>query len=302
MTYKSALALISILLISCNAATPELENPPGAVVDSPFKVLIYSRTAGFRHSSIEAGIAAIQALGSENDFSVDSSEDPNDFTPENLAQYASIIWLNTTLDVLDTPAQRDAFENYITSGGGYVGVHAAADTLHEWPFYVDLVGASFLAHPVLNQPGTLRIEDTQHPSVSHLGESWSLPLEEFYSFESNPRGAVRVLMNIDESSYLQQPNTSCDPRKPSFPQGYSGTMGDHPMSWCHDKFAGRAWYTAIGHAAYLYNQTDYRQHLLNGILVASRRLAANCQINDAPDYALPYQAPELQGCENLILP
>jgi type 1 glutamine amidotransferase len=302
MNFRIALSLVTILLISCNTDEHANNSNSGAVEEGPFKVLIYSRTAGFRHTSIEPGILAIQQLAAANDFEADTSEDPSVFTSENLAQYASIIWLNTTLDVLDSQAQRDAFETYIKAGGGYVGIHSAADTHHEWPFYGELVGAWFLSHPVANQPGTLRIEDTEHPSVSHLGENWSLPIEEFYSFKSNPRGAVRVLMNIDESGYLQEPNTSCDPQNPTFPQGYSGVMGDHPLSWCHDKYSGRAWYTAIGHSEYLYTQTDYQQHLLSGILIASRHQEASCAVNAAPDYALPYQPPELEACENQILP
>lgn len=299
---KHLLTVLSVFaLCACEATNPDLQT--GNELDnSPFKALIYSRTAGFRHTSIEVGIAAIEQLGADNNFSVDATEDPTAFTPENLASYDLLIWLNTTLDVLDTPEQQAAFENFVKGGGGFVGIHSAADTHHDWPFYSELVAAQFLAHPVLNQPGTLRIEDPEHPSVAHLGNTWSIPIEEYYSFKSNPRGAVRVLMNIDESSYLLEPNTSCDPTGATFPQGFSGEMGDHPMSWCHDKFAGRAWYTALGHSEYLYQQEDFLKHVLQGILVAARRVPAQCGINPKPVGVPEYVEPVLEGCENQLLP
>lgn len=295
------LSLTLLLALAACRSDGGLEAGPPQLEEGPFKVLVYSRTAGFRHASIEVGIPVIQQLGADNDFEVDASEDPAVFTPENLAQYAVVIFLNTTLDVLDTPEQMAALEGFMASGGGYVGIHSAADTHHDWPFYGELVGAQFLAHPVLNQPGTLANEDPAHPSTAHLGESWSLLLEEFYSFKTNPRGDVRVLLRIEEDSYLQQPNTSCDPSGATFPQGFSGVMGDHPMAWCHDKFAGRAWYTALGHEPYLYLTDDFQAHILSGILIAARREAASCAVNDKPEGVPGYMPPVLEGCENQLL-
>lgn len=273
----------------------------GAVVDGPMKVLVYSRTTGFRHPSIEPGRLAVQQLGQENGFTVVATEDPTAFTAQNLAQFDVVMFLNTTADVLDG-VQEAAFEDWVQSGGGFVGVHSAADTEYDWDFYETLVGARFLAHPVANQPGTLRVEDPDHPGTAHLDDPWTLPLEEFYSFKTNPRGAVRVLLSIDESSYLQEPNTSCDPRGPTFPEGYSGVMGDHPISWCHDHYAGRAWYTALGHEIYLYSLPEYRAHLLGGILVAGRRVAASCAVNEKPAAVPDYVAPVLEPCSGQVLP
>ncbi len=64
---------------------------------------------------------------------------PTPFTTANLAQYEAVVFLNTTGDVLNA-TQQTAFESYIRAGGGYVGVHAAADTEYDWPFYGNLVG------------------------------------------------------------------------------------------------------------------------------------------------------------------
>lgn len=289
---KKALLLSALCLAAC---ADDGAVPAPAAEGGSFKVLVYSRTAGFRHASIEPGIAAIRELGAANGFTVDATEDPAAFTPQNLAQYDVLLWLNTTLTVLDTDAQRAALVDYMSAGGGYVGVHSAADTEHDWPYYGSLVGAQFRSHPV-QQVGDLAVEAADHPSVAHLPNPWTI-LDEFYSFKWNPRGQVRVLLSIDEGSYLQNPNTSCLPDSPTFPQGYNGAMGDHPMSWCHDRLGGRAWYTALGHEIYLYQEPDFRAHLLNGILTAARRVPADCSI-EAPAPVVPAD-PALYACPNV---
>lgn len=294
-----ATAAIIFLLVACGGSGGG-GGGQGPIDDGVDRVLVFSKTAGFRHASIPAGIAAIQSLGSTNDFQVETTEDAELFTAENLSRFDAVIWLNTTLDVLND-TQQQVFEAYIRAGGGYVGIHSAADTEHDWDFYGQLVAAQFLSHPVLNQPGTLILEDRIHPSTQHLDETWTIPVEEFYSFKSNPRGQVRVLHRIDESSYQTVPNTSCDPSDPTFPQGFSGVMGDHPMAWCHGNLGGRAWYTALGHEIYLYQDPDFLAHLLGGILSVIGRLPADCSVDDPAD--LPgYQPPVQEACENQVLP
>lgn len=306
--------LTSLLLTACpntspnngsnsEAATEDGSSPP-TVISGPFKMLVFSHTAGFRHASIETGKVMLQNLADANDFSIDLTEDPAQFNDANLAQYAAVFFLNTTLDVFNSE-QEAAFENFIRNGGAFVGVHSAADTEHGWPFYGELVGAYFLTHPVLNQPGSIIIEDHDHPSVSHVSDPWTIqPTEEFYSFKTNPRDEVRVITRIDESSYMQEPNTSCDPSgNPTFPEGgFSGIQGDHPMTWCHDKFAGRAWYTALGHEATLYFDPDYQQHVLNGILTATKRIEASCDVLPKPADAPEYLPPEPYHCINQVSP
>lgn len=253
------------------AAAPALAAPRRA----SFKVLVFSRTTGFRHLSIPDGIRAIGELGQEHGFAVDATEDPTWFTRDRLDQYAAVIFLSTTGTVLDTPGQRRAFERYISSGGGYVGIHSAADTEYDWPFYGELVGAYFLCHP-LQQLAFFDNDAPDHPATAHLDQRFPA-FDEFYSFASNPRPDVRVLLTIDEATYQPNPNTSNIPLgadgtyNPDWYPGEDGYMGDHPMSWTHDKFRGRAFYTALGHESYLYGQDWYRRHLLGGILTAARQ-------------------------------
>jgi type 1 glutamine amidotransferase len=297
---------MAVLLAACSNGSSDNGSPANSeaatVIDGPFKMLVFSYTAGFRHQSIEPGKIMLQTLADANNFSVDYTEDPSQFTAENLTQYAAVFFLNTTLDIFNSE-QEIAFEDFIHNGGGFVGVHSAADTEHDWPFYGELVGAYFLAHPIANQPGTLIVEDGDHPSANHVGESWVIqPTEEFYSFTDTPRDEVRVITRIDETSYRQTPNTSCDPSGPTFPNGYSGKQGDHPITWCHDKFAGRAWYTALGHEVTLYSDPDYQQHVLNGIFTVTHRVAASCAVLPKPADAPEYTPPEPYNCLNQLLP
>ena len=255
------------------AAAPGLRLDTAAAADSgrPHRVLVYSHTGGFRHASIPVGIATIQQLGSENGFAVETSEDPGVFTVRRLARLTAVVFLNTTAEVM-TPSGRDALRRFVLGGGGWVGIHSAADTEYDWPFYGRLLaGGRFLCHP-LEQPGVIVRESARHISTAHLPKRWQLPIEEFYSFKANPRRKAQVLLSIDESSYLQDPNTTYLPSQ-DYPDNYepvSGVMGDHPMCWQHRVGDGLAWYTALGHEVNMYLDPDYRQHILGGILTATR--------------------------------
>ena len=220
---------------------------PLAAQTQPPRVLVFSRTAGFRHSSIEPGIAAIRKLAQENGFAVDATEDANAFTEKNLRQYRAIVFLSTTGDVLDAK-QQDAMVRYIQAGGGWVGVHSATDTEYDWPWYGGLAGAYFNGHP--NDPnvrkGTFRVLDKTFPGTESLPDRWERE-DEFYNFKSIASD-LHVLVDIDETSY----------------QG--GTNGArHPMSWYHTYDGGRAFYTNMGHTDATFTEPPFLQHLMGGL-------------------------------------
>ena len=219
--------------------------------ESAFAVLLFSKTAGYRHDSIPAGIAAIKALGEQNRFHVDATEAATAFGDDNLARYRVVVFLNTTGHVLET-AQQGALERFIRSGGGFVGIHSATDTEYDWPWYRDLVGTYFKVHPAI-QPATLEVIDGVHISTRHLAAQWRRT-DEWYGFRDDPSPRVHVLMRIDEASYS------------------GGTMGaNHPMAWYHDYDGGRAWYTALGHTIESYSEMPFLRHLLGGITWAAAR-------------------------------
>jgi type 1 glutamine amidotransferase len=230
---------------------------PAQAADAPYDVLVFSKTAGFRHDSIPAGITAIQQLGAANNFTVTATEDANAFTTANLAQYEAVVFLSTTGDVLND-AQQTAFESYVRGGGGYVGVHAAADTEYAWPFYGQLVGAWFASHPAIQQVNS-RTEDRANPATAHLPQVWTRT-DELYNYQTNPRATAHVLATLDESSYS------------------GGTMGaDHPITWCKTIDSGRSFYTGFGHTQESYADANFRGELLGGIRYAAKRAQADCR-------------------------
>jgi type 1 glutamine amidotransferase len=245
----TVLGLVATGLIACSS-------DPEAKPRSQARVLVFSKTTGFRHDSIPAGIAAIRSLGRANGFSVSATEDAAAFTRKRLRRFGAVVFLNTTGDVL-APRQQAAFRSYIRHGGGWVGVHSAADTEYDWPFYGGLLGTHFQSHPAV-QPATIDVTDRSHPSTRRVPASW-MRTDEWYNFAADPRGRVHVLATLDESTYS------------------GGTMGaDHPIAWCQQYDGGRAWYSAMGHTDESFREPRLLAHLLAGIRYAAGQTAARC--------------------------
>jgi type 1 glutamine amidotransferase len=252
----SAASVLSLTLaFGCDAPGPPVvpfEGSASAWPDHspPFNVLLFSRTAGFRHESIPTAIAALTALQSAGDYRVEATEDPAQFSPGNLSRFQVVVFLLTTGDVLDD-AQQAAFADFIAAGGNYLGVHSAADTEHDWPFYGALVGAYFVSHPPV-QTASVALEERADPIVAQLPSPWQRA-DEWYNFDRDPRPDVTVLATVDESTYT------------------GGTMhADHPITWAHPTGGGgRAFYTAMGHT-----EDSYREPLFQRLLVGGLRWAA----------------------------
>jgi len=212
------------------------------------KILVFSKTAGYRHkSSIDAGKKYILELGLKNKFGVDTTEVADVFTAENLKQYAAVVFLCTTGNVL-TDDQQKAFEQYIRDGGGYVGIHSAADTEYDWAWFGELNGAYFKNHP-RPQEAIFNVVDNTHLSTAHLPKVWKRS-DELYNFKWIGTD-LKVLITIDESSYTG-----------------GGNGEDHPMAWYHEFDGGRGFYTALGHDNKSWEDPVYLQHVLGGIQYA----------------------------------
>ncbi|GMQ25003.1 hypothetical protein Aoki45_16850 [Algoriphagus sp. oki45] len=243
---RSLIVVIMLIGLGLVACSKKREGNP--------KVLIFSKTAGYYHESIPSGIAAIQKLGAENGFEVDTTKNAANINEENLAQYAAVIFLSTTADVLDHFQEAD-FERYIQSGGGFVGIHAAADTEYEWGWYGRLVGGYFADHPGINDPhpnvqqGKISKTGEKHPSVDFLPQSFERT-DEWYSYKNVNPNTKKILM-LDEASY----------------QG-GMDMGEHPIAWYHEFDGGRAWYTGGGHTHESFSEENFLKHLLAGIQYA----------------------------------
>lgn len=242
---------VLLLLLWATGAFPVSGDVQAQTGDSRFSVLVFSKTEGYRHASIAAGKRALLQLGEKHNFKVDTTESATAVTSSQLANYETVIFLNTTGDILDE-SQQQAFRQYIQAGHGFVGIHAAADTEYDWEWYGDLVGAYFEDHPEV-QTGTVHVSDPVHPATRSLPVEW-VRTDEWYTYGTNPRGSVHVLATLDEQSYD------------------GGSMGsDHPIAWVHEHDGGRAFYTGGGHTSENYADPQFRTHLLGGIEWAAGR-------------------------------
>lgn len=225
---------------------------PEQVASCHLKLLVFSKTGGFRHASIPDAIAALRKLAASQNVAVDFTEDASVFTTANLSRYNAVVFLLTTGEILNT-SQQAAFEQYIRQGGGYAGVHSATDTEYSWPWYGQLVGAFFdrvHGHSHIVQ-ATVDVIDHSHLSTSMLSATW-VRTDEWYNFASNPRDRVHVLLTVDEKTY------------------HGGVMGTfHPIAWYHSFDGGRSWYTAMGHTSESYQEPLFLAHLWGGILYAA---------------------------------
>jgi type 1 glutamine amidotransferase len=210
-------------------------------------LLVFSRTAAYRHDSIPAGIQALTKLASERGWQLSATEDASRFSDAGLADYNVVVFLSTTGDVLDD-AQQAAFERFIRSGKGFIGIHSATDTEYDWPWYGELVGAYFREHPSV-QAADVVVEDAQNPATAALPNPWRRS-DEWYAFQSNPRAKVHVLLSLDENSYTP---------------GVANMEGDHPIAWCHDYDGGRAFYTALGHTSESYADPRFMGQLAGAV-------------------------------------
>ncbi len=238
-----AAPFLSGMILSCKEDTSSAKG-------APFHVLIYTKTKAYHHECIELGSKALQSYFSKYDILTTATADSSVFSAERLKDFDAVMFFQTTGNVLDS-TQQLAFENYIKSGKGFIGVHAASDTEYEWPWYGKLVGAYFANHPDIQQHVIEKV-DTAHISCKHLPMRWKR-MDECYNFKSLPLH-VNVLLTADESTY----------------QG--GTHGDfHPMAWYQMYDGGRSFYTALGHTVESYQDTLFLEHVRQGVIWAAHK-------------------------------
>ena len=261
-TLSAAAALLVTACDACAQRSTESSRPAASAASTTAgactltrpragtRVLVYSRTKGFRHSSIPDGVAAVKALSAKHGFDVESTEDPTVFRDQSLGRFAAVVFMMTTGDVLDS-AQQAAFQRYIRGGRGFVGVHSASDTEYDWPWFGQLVGAYFKSHPKV-QEARLDVRDRTHLSTKCLPAAWTRS-DEWYDFRAAPPAEAKILITIDEKSYS------------------GGQMGDfHPMAWYREFDGGRTIYSEMGHTHESWKEQAYLDHLAGAILWAAR--------------------------------
>lgn len=237
----AALVLAGALATACRPA----DDQPAAPPDAP-RVLVYTFTAAYRHPSIPAALEALHAIEAEAGFDVVYTEEPAAFEPNMADRFDVVVFANTTGTVL-TDSGRHSLQEFIRSGGGFVGVHGASDTEHDWDWYAAMLGAEFTDHAPLPVDGTVVNEAPDFPATAHLPATLTYA-DEWYNFDRDPRPDSRVVLSLDET-------------------GIEGvTMGPgHPLAWARDFEGGRVFYTALGHTSEVWAQPWFRQHLRGAI-------------------------------------
>lgn len=217
--------------------------------DRKNRVLVFSKTASFRHESIAEGKKMFLELGIEHSLQIDTTEDAGFFHDTTLVRYDAVVFLNTTGDVLDS-AQQLAFERFIRSGKGFVGIHSASDTEYQWPWYGQLVGAYFKGHPQVQRALFKKTSDSA--LTDGLPQDWYRTDEE-YNFQQIPQN-VQVIYQLIENSYE------------------GGEHPDnHPIAWYHEYDGGRSFYTGMGHTKESYTDPFFQKHILLAIHYAIGR-------------------------------
>ena len=214
--------------------------------NNSYSVLVITETKGWIHDSIESGLKLIQNIGNKNNFNVYHSDNSSVITYKNLKEIKTIIFLNTTEEIL-TDVEQKVMESFIKSGKGFVGVHAAADTEYNWQWYGKLVGAYYRNHPEVMNGKILTIN---HKITNHLDSEWEIE-DEWYNFDY-VNYDINILLNLDEDSYI------------------GGEHPDyHPITWYHEYDGGRSFYTGLGHTKEVYEDERFIKLLEKGILYAS---------------------------------
>ncbi|MDI5977553.1 ThuA domain-containing protein [Amycolatopsis magusensis] len=237
---------------------------PGHEQDPEFRALLFTKTAGYRHDSIPAGVAMFEQLAADNHFEVDHTEDSAVFNDAALATYDVVIMFQTSGMVWQNDAERAAIQKYVEDGGGIAAIHNATDMgiENEFPWWDELVnaGTHMPSHSPGVLPGTAKVVDKQHPSTAGLPERWNRA-EEWYNFDKSIRGKAHVLVTADEQTYNP---------------GQDAMGADHPISWCRDVGTSRVWSTAMGHPIGSYSEPEFVKHLLGGVRTAAKVVPADC--------------------------
>jgi hypothetical protein len=224
-----------------------------------FKVLLFTKSTGWHHKSKPTAIAQMQSLAKEHNFTVVWQEDSSYFTDDKLAQFDVVVFMLTSGDVLNTE-QKAAFIRFIQSNKGFVGVHSASDTEHNWSWYQKLVGRTFTIHPPV-QTAKLQVLNHSFPGLAQISKyiQWT---DEWYDFGPENSPNLHYLLAVDENTYDTYSNWG---------RGKTGNgMGNfHPISWYQEYNGGRSFYTALGHTDDVYKNSFFKQHLYGGILWAA---------------------------------
>jgi type 1 glutamine amidotransferase len=217
-------------------------------------MLVYNRTLGFPHDSIPAGVAMLEQIAAENEITVTVTNTNELITPEGLASFEIVFFMNSTGDIFNNTEQQ-VFEDWMTSetGGAFAGTHSATDTERGWAFYSEVTGQYYDGHGSVEE-GIIQWEPDAlaHPTVAGLPNPWNRR-EEWYKFTSanwEGKEGFQILSRITNND-----------------------GGTRPVSYVREFSNFRSFYTSIGHESVAFQDADVKKHVTAGILWAVRREA-----------------------------
>lgn len=240
------------VLVGCGSSG-DSPSAPTPSLPAARRVVVVTHTTGFRHGSIPVAEQTLEALGrTSGAFSVQfcrtADEVRTQLSTAGLAAFDAVVFANTTghLGVPDLPA----FLDWIAAGHGFAGMHSAADTYHDAPAYLDMLGNEFLTHGAEAAVDAI-VESGSHPASAPLGARFAI-FDEIYKFTRQNRGAVTMLLSLD--------------RHPADGLPEEGQPADLPLAWAKSHGRGRVFYTALGHRDDVWRDARYQQHVLGGLL------------------------------------
>ena len=233
---------------ACCSTLGTLLTRPALAAGPAKRLLIVTVTKGFRHDSIPVAEQVLRDLGAQGggwtvDYARTDADLAQKMSADGLRAYDGVVFANTTGD-LPLP-DRQAFLDWLRAGHAFAGMHAAADTFHGFPGYLQMLGGEFKTHGP--QVGvTLLNADPGSPATAPLGSEFAVPTEEIYQFKNFEPDQVHLLLYLD-----RHPNDH--------------TPGLYPLAWCRQYGKGRVFYTALGHRQDVWTAPWYQQHLLGGL-------------------------------------
>lgn len=246
----SAILICCLLWVQSRAANPP--HPAAAP-----RVLVLTERGGLHEAFVAAALKWFSIFAQEHHLQLRVINHPREIENEDLAAYKLLIQLNYP-PYNWTPKTMQAFERYIDEGqGGWIGFHHATllgefDGYPMWSWFSGFMGGiRFKNYIAKKATANVHIEQTKHPVMKGLPRVFSIPDDEWYTFDKNPRTHVTVLANVDESSY--QPASDIK-------------MGDHPVIWSNEKKKAKNVYFLMGHGAGLLQTEAFTKMVANAVL------------------------------------
>lgn len=258
-------------LAKIDAALP---SEPAVAPAQPRKILVFTRCRGYVHASIPYGAYALAEMGKRTGaYEAVVSDDAAYFGKDQIGQFDGIMMLSTTMDLFENEPReqeyRKSFLEYVRSGKGLMGIHAATDCFYNWKDYGDMMGGYFDGHPWnSNSTVTVKIDDPAHPVVKpFMGRKFDIT-DEIYQFAPEPysREKLRVLLSLDIT-----PGSKTEMTR----DGIKRTDGDFAVAWVRDYGDGRVFYCSLGHNTSVFQNPTVLKHYLAGIQFALGDLEAD---------------------------